>query len=94
MDADHYRLRDFLTRTAQPYVWHEVGTSDADTLLDGLGLVGPALPVLVDGDRNFTGATVESVARAWGGLQPPQQTHYDLHVFCGGLARHGKRRSS
>jgi hypothetical protein len=41
-----------------------VGTSDADTLLDGLGLVGPALPVLIDGDGNFTGATVESVARA------------------------------
>jgi thioredoxin reductase (NADPH) len=86
MDADHYRLRDFLTRTAQPYVWHEAGTSDADTLLDRLGLVDPALPVLVDGDRNFTGATVESVAEAWGGLQPPQQTHYDFVVIGAGPA--------
>jgi thioredoxin reductase (NADPH) len=86
LDADHYRLRDFLTRTAQPYVWHEAGTSDADTLLDGLGLVDPALPVLVDGDRNFTGATVESVARAWGGLQSPQQTHYDFVVIGAGPA--------
>jgi thioredoxin reductase (NADPH) len=86
MDADHYRLRDFLTRTAQPYVWHEAGTSEADTLLEGLGLVDPALPVLVDGDRNFTGATVESVARAWGGLQPPRQTHYDFVVIGAGPA--------
>ncbi len=86
MDADHYRLRDFLTRTAQPYVWHEAGTSDADTLLDRLGLVEPALPVLVDGDRNFTGATVESVAEAWGGLQPPQQAHYDFVVIGAGPA--------
>src|SRR5262245_14969556 len=86
MDADHYRLRDFLTRTAQPYVWHEAGTTDADTLLDQLGLVDATLPVLVDGDRNFTGATVESVARAWGGLEAPQRTHYDFVVIGAGPA--------
>jgi thioredoxin reductase (NADPH) len=86
MDADHYRLRDFLTRTAQPYVWHEAGTTDADTLLGSLGLVDAALPVLVDGDHNFTGATVESVARAWGGLQAPRQTHYDFVVIGAGPA--------
>jgi len=86
MDADHYRLRDFLTRTAQPYVWHEAGTNDADTLLERLGLVDAALPVLVDGDRSFTGATVESVAKAWGGLQAPQRTHYDFVVIGAGPA--------
>jgi thioredoxin reductase (NADPH) len=86
MDAEHYRLRDFLTRTAQPYVWHEAGTTDADTLLDRLGLVDAALPVLVDGDRNLTGATVESVARAWGGLQAPQRAHYDFVVIGAGPA--------
>ena len=66
MDAEHYRLRDFLTRTAQPYEWHEADSPDADLLLQRLGLVDPELPVLVDGDRTFTGATVESVATAWG----------------------------
>jgi thioredoxin reductase (NADPH) len=86
MDADHYRLRDFLTRTAQPYVWHEAGTADADTLLDGLGLGDATLPVLVDGDTNFTGATVESVARAWGEFQAPQRTHYDFVVIGAGPA--------
>ena len=33
MDAEHYRLRDFLTRTAQPYEWHEAGSAEADLLL-------------------------------------------------------------
>jgi hypothetical protein len=38
MDAEHYRLRDFLTRTAQPYEWHEAGSAEADGLLERLGL--------------------------------------------------------
>src|SRR5215211_594685 len=28
MNAEHYRLRDFLTRTAQPYEWHEAGSAE------------------------------------------------------------------
>jgi thioredoxin reductase (NADPH) len=86
MDAEHYRLRDFLTRTAQPYEWHEVGSADADLLLERLGLVDPSLPVLVDGDRVITSATVEKVAAAWGGLQPPKRTHYDFVVIGAGPA--------
>jgi thioredoxin reductase (NADPH) len=86
MDADDYRLRDFLTRTAQPYDWHEVGSADADELLERLGLVDAPLPVLVDGDRVFTGATVESVAAAWGGLRPPKRSHYDFVVIGAGPA--------
>jgi large subunit ribosomal protein L31 len=39
MDAEHYRLRDFLTRAAQPYDWLEAGSADADLLLVGVGLV-------------------------------------------------------
>jgi hypothetical protein len=33
MDAEHYRLRDFLTRSAQPYDWYEAGSPDADRAL-------------------------------------------------------------
>jgi hypothetical protein len=58
MDAEHYRLRDFLTRTAQPYEWYEAGSADADLLLECLGLVDAPLPVLVDGDRSFASATL------------------------------------
>ena len=86
MDPDHYRLRDFLTRTAQPYEWHEAGSAEADLLLGQLGLVDAELPVLVDGDRSFTGATVETVAEAWGGLQPAKRTHYDFVVIGAGPA--------
>ena len=45
-----------------------------------------ALPVLVDGDRTFTDATVESIALAWGGLQPPKRAHYDFVVIGAGPA--------
>src|SRR5881409_1518108 len=58
MDAEHYRLRDFLTRTAQPYDWYEAGTPDAERLLEQLGLVDATLPVLVDRDQKFTSASV------------------------------------
>src|SRR5580765_8608529 len=86
MDAEHYRLRDFLTRTAQPYEWHEAGSAEADLLLASLGVADASLPVLVDGDRTFTNATVESIALAWGGLQPPKQAHYDFVVIGAGPA--------
>jgi thioredoxin reductase (NADPH) len=86
LDAEHYRLRDFLTRTAQPYEWYEAGSADADLLLERLGLVDPALPVLVDGDQRFQAATVESVATAWGGFQPASRKHYDFVVIGAGPA--------
>ena len=86
MDADHYRLRDFLTRTAQPYDWYEAGSPDAERLLEGLGLTEAALPVLVDGDERFQGATVESIARAWGAFLPAKQKHYDFVVIGAGPA--------
>ena len=86
MDAEHYRLRDFLTRTAQPYDWYEAGTPDADRLLEQLGMVDAALPVLVDGDEKHTSASVESIIVAWGGNQPAKQKHYDFVVIGAGPA--------
>ena len=86
MDAEHYRLRDFLTRTAQPYEWHEAGSAEADVLLENLGLTDEALPVLVDGDQTFTASTVETIATAWGGLKPPKRAHYDFAVIGAGPA--------
>jgi thioredoxin reductase (NADPH) len=85
-DAEHYRLRDFLTRIAQPYEWHEAGTAEADALLERMGLVDATLPVVVDGDERLTGATVETVVEAWGGYQPPTRTHYDFVVIGAGPA--------
>jgi thioredoxin reductase (NADPH) len=86
MNAEDYRLRDFLTRSAQPYEWYEAGSAEADLLLKRLGLVEAALPVLVDGKQNFEAATVESIATAWGGFQPARRKHYDFVVIGAGPA--------
>src|SRR5438034_1518284 len=86
MNAEDYRLRDFLTRTAQPYEWHEAGSTEADLLLENLGLREATLPVLVDGDQNFTAATVDSIVTAWGGFQPAKRQHYDFVVIGAGPA--------
>jgi thioredoxin reductase (NADPH) len=86
LDSEHYRLRDFLTRTAQPYEWYEAGSAEADRLLETLGLVDAPLPVLVDVDGNYTGATVESIVTAWGGYRPAKLQHYDFVVIGAGPA--------
>ena len=86
MDAEHYRLRDFLTRSAQPYEWHEAGSPGADQLFEKLGLHGAALPVLIDGEETLQAATVESVMAAWGGNGPAKRKHYDFVVIGAGPA--------
>jgi thioredoxin reductase (NADPH) len=87
MDAEHYRLRDFLTRSAQPYEWYESGSADADKLLEKHGLQGAALPVLVDAEQTFQGATVESILAAWGpDYRSAKRKHYDFVVIGAGPA--------
>src|SRR5436305_3436908 len=87
MEAGDYRLRDFLTRTAQPYDWLDAGSDEADGVLERLGLAASELPVLVEGDgTTHTAATVESVARAWGAFEPPKRAHYDFVVIGAGPA--------
>ena len=86
MDPEHYRLRDFLTRAAQPYEWHEVGSGEADALFQRLGLVDPALPVVVDDGEALVGATVDAVLASWGGVQPTKRKHYDFVVIGAGPA--------
>ena len=92
MDAEHYRLRDFLTRTAQPYEWHEAGSAEADVLLKRIGLVDATLPVVVDGDQTLAGASVEAVVEASGGYKPAKHKQYDFVVI--GAGRQGLRPPS
>jgi len=86
MDPEHYRLRDFLTRSAQPYEWHEVGSTEADALFAQHGLVDPALPVIVDEGKAYEAATVDAVVAALGGVQPTKRKHYDFVVIGAGPA--------
>jgi thioredoxin reductase (NADPH) len=84
LEPEHHRLRDFLTRVAQPHEWLEAGTPEALGLLGDLGLLEAPLPIVVDGDRTITGATIEIVADAWGRLARPTRSHYDLVVIGAG----------
>jgi thioredoxin reductase (NADPH) len=86
LDPEDHRLRDFLTRAAQPYEFYESGSPEADELLARHGIVEPRLPVVVDGDRVFDNATVEVLVEAWGGLQPPGRSRYDLAIVGAGPA--------
>jgi thioredoxin reductase (NADPH) len=85
-DPDDYRLRDFLTRTAQPYEFFEAGTPEADELLGKRGLTNAELPVVLDGDDVYAGATVLPLAEAWGLSSPPSRAHYDLAIVGAGPA--------
>jgi thioredoxin reductase (NADPH) len=86
LDPEHHRLRDFLTRIAQPHEWLEDGSSEAARLLADLDLRDPVLPVVVDGDAVHTAVTVERLAGAWGHLDEPRRSHYDLVVIGAGPA--------
>jgi thioredoxin reductase (NADPH) len=86
LDPEHHRLRDFLTRIAQPYEWFEVGTFPAEELLIKRELAGAELPVVIDADVLYTGATVASLASAWNLSAPPSRSHYDLAIVGAGPA--------
>jgi thioredoxin reductase (NADPH) len=86
LDPAHYRLRDFLTRAAQPHDWLDADSDEASELLRSLGLIDPELPVVVDGRDVYVGATVETLAAAWHYLDPPKRSVYDLAIIGAGPA--------
>jgi thioredoxin reductase (NADPH) len=86
LDADDYRLRDFLTRAAQPHHFYEAGSPQAEAVLAEAGASGASLPVVVDGDTIHAGATVELLAEAWSVFARPKRTHYDLFIVGAGPA--------
>ena len=86
LDPEHHRLRDVLTRIAQPYEWHEAGTPDAEAVLARHGAASAALPVLVDGDTAHAGVTVERLFDLWEAFTPPSQQEYDVAIVGAGPA--------
>ncbi|HKA66953.1 MAG TPA: NAD(P)/FAD-dependent oxidoreductase, partial [Solirubrobacterales bacterium] len=85
LGADDHRLRDFLTRTAQPFEWFEAGTPEARKLLEAHHASDAELPVLIDGKRVIAAATIESVAEEWGRAAPRRRA-YDIAVVGAGPA--------
>lgn len=86
LDPEHHRLRDLLTRIAQPYEWCEAGTERAERLLAERGLANPKLPLVIDGDAVHQGASVASLAEAWHLSDPPSAQHYDVAIVGAGPA--------
>ncbi len=83
--ADH-RLRDLLTRAAQPFAWLEAGTLEADEALSAHDAADFELPVLIDGEDAIGGASTELLAERWGLNAPPARTSYDLAIVGAGPA--------
>ena len=86
LEPEHHRVRDFLTRIAQPYEWLEAGSVQADATLARLGRSGVELPILVDGERVLSGVTVRGLAEAWDMSQPPSRRDYDIAIVGAGPA--------
>ncbi len=87
LEPEHYRLRDFLTRAAQPHVFYEAGTPEAEAILAEAGAAGAELPVVVEEDRTVhRAATVERLAEDWDVFARPKHNHYDLFIVGAGPA--------
>ncbi len=86
LDPDDYRLRDFLTRAAQPHEFYEAGSAEANEVLAEAAATNATLPVVVDGDTVHAGTSVERLAEAWSVYARPRRTHYDLFIVGGGPA--------
>jgi thioredoxin reductase (NADPH) len=86
LEPEDHRLRDFLTRVAQPYRWVEAGSADADALLAEHGFHSADLPLVLADDGAVVTATVERVADAWHESAPPSKAHYDLAIVGAGPA--------
>jgi len=86
LDPEHHRLRDFLTRIAQPHEWLEADSPEAQALFVRHGLTEPQLPVVVDGDDVLVGVTVEGLAERWNPSNLPLRSHYDLAIVGAGPA--------
>ena len=86
LDPAAHRVRDFLTRIAQPHELIEAGSPEAAALLEARDAAGVETPALIDGDRIIPGVTVALLAEVWRLSAPPSREHYDLAIVGAGPA--------
>ena len=86
LEPEDHRLRDFLTRAAQPHEFYEAGSPQGEAVLAKAGARGAELPVVVDGETVYPAATVDRLAEAWNVYARPSRSHYDLMIVGGGPA--------
>jgi thioredoxin reductase (NADPH) len=86
LEPEHHRIRDFLTRIAQPYEWLDADSVTAHAALGRLAGSELELPVLIDGDRVLSAVTVRALAEAWNMSRPPSRSEYDIAIVGAGPA--------
>jgi thioredoxin reductase (NADPH) len=80
------RLRDFLTRAAQPFDWVEADSEEGERLLAGLGIDPSDLPAVIEVGRVIAPATADRVAEEWAIRAEPSLEEYDLAIVGTGPA--------
>ena len=83
---EDHRLRDFLTRIAQPFEWHDADTPEAERLLGERGAAGAELPVVIEDGGVVPAATIERLLEVWGVTAAPSRSEYDLAIVGAGPA--------
>jgi thioredoxin reductase (NADPH) len=86
LEPEDHRLRDFLTRLAQPYEWVESGSPEALELLSARGLADDELPVVIEQQAVVPSATVERLVELWQADRAPARGAYDLAIVGAGPA--------
>jgi thioredoxin reductase (NADPH) len=86
IDPESHRIRDLLTRAAQPFEWLEAGTPEAAEALDRHGLTDADLPAVIDRVGVVRNATAARLVETWRMSAPPERTSYDLAIVGAGPA--------
>ena len=81
LDPEHQRLREHLTRGAQPYEWIDADSPEGEALAGGR-----PLPVVIEGETVLEAVTVDSLLRAWDISGEPARSTYDLAIVGAGPA--------
>jgi thioredoxin reductase (NADPH) len=86
LEPGDHELRDYLTRSAQPFEWVEADSPEGRLLLQERGAGADDLPLVIDGDETIDAATPARLRAAWMSAQVPARTAYDVVIAGAGPA--------
>jgi thioredoxin reductase (NADPH) len=87
LGAEDHLLRDFLTRSAQPFEWLDAESPAAQELLGRHCAAGASFPVVIEQDGSVTAsASPQKLAEVWRMTDAPRRTDYDLVIVGAGPA--------
>jgi thioredoxin reductase (NADPH) len=87
LGAEDHLLRDFLTRSAQPFEWLDAESPAAQELLGRHCAAGASFPVVIEQDGSVTAsASPQKLAEVWRMTDAPRRADYDLVIVGAGPA--------